>query len=78
MSSILVAQKGSVNQTANRLRALRVQIVLRIDGESEKYDDGSQIRHNLRFRLIDSSEERLDAIGLIRSIGDRRSLELLP
>lgn len=33
VSSILVAQKGSVNQTANRLRALRVQIVLRIDGE---------------------------------------------
>ncbi len=78
MSSILVAQKGSVNQTANRLRALRVQIVLRIDGESEKYDDGSQILQNLRFRLIDSSEERLDAIGLVRSIGDRRSLELLP
>lgn len=78
MSSILVAQKGSVNQTANRLRALRVQIVLRIDGESEKYDDGPQILQNLRFRLIDSSEERFDAIGLVRSIGDRRPLELLP
>ena len=44
----------------------------------KKYDDGSQILQNLRFRLIDSSEERFDAIGLVRSIGDRRSLELLP
>lgn len=78
MASILVAQKGGVNQTANRFGTLGVQVVLQMNGKPLTNNDGAQIRQNLRFRLIDASEESLDAAALIRSVGDRRSLELLP